>query len=275
MPAKLRALAPLVRHINTSRVTPPPKLREPVYATPEYRAWRIEVVARAGGRCEAVEHGRRCSKAQPEHRMYADHIVELKDGGHPFDLRNGQCLCASHHETKTVEARRVRYAWSGSLTHPHLPKPTCRVMLICGPPAAGKSTYVRDHAAPADIIIDLDTIARQLGMGRHRPDSARPLLLERNRRLAALAHEPATRTAWVIVTAPSKRTRQWWCTALGVQPTDMVLLIPTRSELYRRVQNDPERYEIIGNQMLIIDRWFARELGVQEITQQYQELDGG
>jgi 5-methylcytosine-specific restriction protein A len=148
-------------------------------------------------------------------------------------------------------------------------------MLICGPPAAGKSTYVRDNAAPADIIIDLDAIARQLGMGRYRPDSARPLLLERNRRLAALAHEPSSRTAWVIITAPRKRTRQWWCSALGVASGDIILLIPTRSELYRRVQTDPERQQMIGEQMMLIDRWFAREIGAQEITQQYQELDGG
>jgi 5-methylcytosine-specific restriction protein A len=207
--------------------------------------------------------------------MFADHIVELKDGGLLLDLRNGQCLCGAHHEIKTVQAKRFRDAWSGSISHPILPKPTCRVRLICGPPAAGKSTYVRDHAAPADIVIDLDTIARQLGMGRHRPDSARTLLLERNQRLAALAHEPSNRTAWVIVTAPSKRTRQWWCSTLDVKPSDMVLLIPTRTELYRRVQNDPDRADVVGEQMMLIDRWFAREIGVQEITQQYQGLDGG
>jgi 5-methylcytosine-specific restriction protein A len=207
--------------------------------------------------------------------MFADHIVEIKDGGALLDLRNGQCLCGSHHEIKTAQAKRFRDAWSGSISHPHLPKPTCRVMLICGPPAAGKSTYVRDHAVPGDIVVDLDTIAGQLGMGRHRPDAARTLLLERNQRLAALANEPSNRTAWVIVTAPTKRTRQWWCSALGVMASDMVLLIPTRSELYRRIQKDPDRADVIGEQMMLVDRWLAREIGVQEITPMDQELDGG
>jgi 5-methylcytosine-specific restriction protein A len=197
--------------------------------------------------------------------MYADHVVELKEGGSLLDLRNGQCLCGAHHQIKTVETKRFRNAWSGSISYPHLPKPTCRVMLVCGPPAAGKSTYVRDHAVPGDIVIDLDTIARQLGMGRHRPDAARILLLERNQRLAALAHEPGNRTAWVIVSAPNKRTRQWWCSALGVMPNDMVLLVPTRTELCQRVKNDPDRQDVIDLHLQLIDRWLARELGVAEI----------
>jgi hypothetical protein len=46
--------------------------------------------------------------------MFADHIVEIKDGGAQLDLANGQCLCFSHHEIKTAEARKART--SGKLT---------------------------------------------------------------------------------------------------------------------------------------------------------------
>ena len=105
---KLRSLAPLVRTTNTATVTLLPKVKAEVYTTPAYRAWRATVVGRAQGRCEAVDHGHRCSRAQPEHRMYADHIVEIKDGGSVLDVNNGQCLCRSHHEIKTVAARSRR-----------------------------------------------------------------------------------------------------------------------------------------------------------------------
>jgi hypothetical protein len=40
--------------------------------------------------------------------MFADHRIEIKDGGHPFDLNNGQCLCSTHHELKTMAARAAR-----------------------------------------------------------------------------------------------------------------------------------------------------------------------
>jgi 5-methylcytosine-specific restriction protein A len=105
---KLRTLAPLVRTLDTRTTRPSPRQMDPVYNKPEFQLWRARVVERAGYRCEAVDNGDRCSKAQPEHRVYADHIIELRDGGQPFDLNNGQCLCASHHEKKTVAARARR-----------------------------------------------------------------------------------------------------------------------------------------------------------------------
>lgn len=106
---KLRSLAPLVRTTNISTTPLPPKIKDEVYTTPQFRAWRSMVVARAGGRCEAVDQGHRCIKAQPEHRMYSDHIVELRDGGSLLDINNGQCLCASHHEYKTLAMRARRH----------------------------------------------------------------------------------------------------------------------------------------------------------------------
>ena len=106
----MRTLRPLIRTADTRTVRPPPKVMEPIYNTPAFIAWRAEVIGRAGRRCEAVDKdGHRCGKAWPEHRIYADHIVELRDGGKPFDPSNGQALCASHHTIKTVKARARRY----------------------------------------------------------------------------------------------------------------------------------------------------------------------
>lgn len=154
------------------------------------------------------------------------------------------------------------HAWSGSVNRPTLPKPSCRVRLVCGPPAAGKSTYVRNNAGPDDIVIDLDLIARNHGYDRLRPDTAlTSLLQERNSLLAALATQPAERTAWVIIGAPTQRLRQWWCKALHVQPCDMVLLLPSRAELHRRVMRDPDRNAVADLHVLWIDRWIATETG--------------
>src|SRR5215475_8186537 len=119
---KLRTLASLARTVDTRTVKPLPprpsfaqrfKTRDPFYASPEFREWRAKVVARAGGRCEAMTYGSRCTKAQPAHRLFADHIVEIRDGGAPFDVSNGQCLCGPHHLMKTAQARRARVAKTG------------------------------------------------------------------------------------------------------------------------------------------------------------------
>jgi hypothetical protein len=96
--------------VNTSTTPLAPKVKDPIYNSPEFIAWRTMVVARAGMRCEAIdEHGLRCSKASPEHRLYADHIRELREGGSLTDLANGQCLCASHHTLKTLDMRMRRH----------------------------------------------------------------------------------------------------------------------------------------------------------------------
>jgi hypothetical protein len=44
----------------------------------------------------------------PEHRLFADHIVEVADGGALLDPANGQCLCGAHHTLKTVRAKVAR-----------------------------------------------------------------------------------------------------------------------------------------------------------------------
>jgi hypothetical protein len=149
----------------------------------------------------------------------------------------------------------------GDLARPDkLPKPNCRVMLVCGPPGAGKSTYVRQYKAPDDIEIDLDKIAREHGYGRIRPSEATGmLLLDRNERLAALAKEPADRIAWVIIGAPAPRLRLWWRDLLGVKDGDMTLLVPTRAELKTRIFADPDRVGAQQLHLTLVDQWFTRE----------------
>lgn len=93
---------------KTRRIATPPKVAQSFYSTPEYQAWREAVIARAGRQCEALIDGKRCWKAEPHNRMFADHIVEIKDGGARLDPSNGRCLCGAHHSAKTAEVRGAR-----------------------------------------------------------------------------------------------------------------------------------------------------------------------
>src|SRR5262245_16572711 len=107
---KLRSLGFPVRPIDTRTTKLPLKQKDPIYNSPEFQKWRAKVIARAGGRCEYLDnHGTRCSRATPAHKVYADHIVELRDSGQAFDITNGQCLCAAHHTIKTMQARYRRH----------------------------------------------------------------------------------------------------------------------------------------------------------------------
>jgi hypothetical protein len=99
--ARLSKLQPSTRaKLDTS------KHAAPIYSDPRYIAWRDE------GRRECRRH---CQDEQ--HRgpnpwpgvLYADHIVELKDGGDPFDPKNRCMRCASCHSRKTAAARATRH----------------------------------------------------------------------------------------------------------------------------------------------------------------------
>lgn len=92
---------------NYARVKPAEKQVLEHYQTPDHRAWRQAIFERFHGCCAV------CGRY--EKRMFADHIVELKDGGSPFDVSNGQLLCGSHHTIKTnaEKAKRAERAGAG------------------------------------------------------------------------------------------------------------------------------------------------------------------
>lgn len=139
---------------------------------------------------------------------------------------------------------------------PSIPKPACKVMLVCGPPAAGKTTYVREHACKGDIIIDVDTIAAELGFfSREQSEYQLERVLDvRNERLRALAHASPLATAWYIATAASRKLRDWWMDTLNA---DMILLNPGLAELKRRVMLT--RSADWNRQYRIILQWYERE----------------
>lgn len=105
----LRMSRPVLRTAEFRTAPLPPKTVDPELNTPEHRAWSEAVIDRAGGRCEWIEDGIRCTKAQPEHRMFADHIKERRDGGARLDPANGRCLCGQHHSRKTAAERARRH----------------------------------------------------------------------------------------------------------------------------------------------------------------------
>jgi 5-methylcytosine-specific restriction enzyme A len=99
---KVRAAPPRIA-ARPPRIAPPPKTRAAVYGTPVHRAWAAEIIRRSGGRCEDP----RCANPYASGRRFADHKIELRDGG-TFELSNGVALCGSCHTKKTLAERARR-----------------------------------------------------------------------------------------------------------------------------------------------------------------------
>ncbi|MEE2040193.1 hypothetical protein Q8791_23530 [Nocardiopsis sp. CT-R113] len=88
---------------------------------------------------------------------------------------------------------------------------------MCGPPCAGKNTYVTQHARPGDLVVDLDALytavnAHPTRADHDQPPALTPFALDaRDAILTRLLHgDHNLRAAWVIHSAPEPRTRAEW-----------------------------------------------------------------
>ena len=85
--ARLKVLAPRLKPALQASVAFPPKVADPYYFTPEWKALRVACFERDGYIC--VVQG--CGKAA----CVADHVVPRKQGGLD-DLKNLRSLCRTH-----------------------------------------------------------------------------------------------------------------------------------------------------------------------------------
>ncbi|MCK1577832.1 HNH endonuclease [Bradyrhizobium sp. 174] len=108
--SRIPTLGSRIATLDTRKAKPLPKKADPHYQTAEHEAWAEFVKKRAGYRCEHVDDGKRCWRSvEKGYRLFADHIVEIKDDpSRALDRDNGRCLCGSHHTIKTLEERKNR-----------------------------------------------------------------------------------------------------------------------------------------------------------------------
>ena len=105
----LKYLKPGIIPMRIGTIAPTPKTVDPFYKS---RAWlEARALALALGNYRCAMCGcklRRSPQDRSKARPFVDHIVELKDGGAPFDQVNLQPLCGSCHTGKTHKARVSR-----------------------------------------------------------------------------------------------------------------------------------------------------------------------
>jgi hypothetical protein len=110
--------------------------------------------------------------------------------------------------------------------------------VVTGPPCAGKTTYVRQHALPGDTVIDFDALAQALGspVGHgHEPPIAETAGAAWSAAIReAIRQHRAGAVAWVIDSRPTAHRREQYAAA-GVRTVN---LTATAAELHRRADAD-------------------------------------
>jgi len=127
-------------------------------------------------------------------------------------------------------------------------------VLVCGPPCAGKSTRVRQAAAPGDVVVDLDEIAHRLdpSVDRHDHGSVvRGLARHERDALERAVGRMTDGTAWVIRAGGGGESARGRL-ARKVKATEVEVLDPGRTEVERRARADGRP----DGTMEAIARWY-------------------
>lgn len=227
-----------------------------------------------------------CARCEREDRLTpateVHHKVAHRGSWDLFnDANNLESLCAPCHSRTEQSIERRGYdkgvgsdGWPADDRHPlnggdgiapwgySIPWGVQRVMapvvLVCGPPASGKSTLVGEESGPYDRTIDLDEILVGLGYDRYTQNSVQlhEAMQYRDAAILDLADLPARLTAWLIVGAPTREERDQWRAALG--NVSVRIIRPPRSVCIRRIGADPERRRSARALVAATDEWFRR-----------------
>ena len=86
---------------------------------------------------------------------------------------------------------------------------TIPLHIITGPPAAGKSTYIREHRQPGDITVDYDDLANTLAAAdpdnHDHPDTVKGVAQAARRAAISEAMKTPDTTVWIIDSKPNRQ----------------------------------------------------------------------
>lgn len=247
---------------------PKPWVKPDAVAEPARLRGRAGVARRARWLMEhpLCEYCRRETPQRITVGVEVDHVVPLAEGG-ADEESNLQTLCLWHHRVKSsIERGRALHSSTGGDVPADnfpswLPPARCKLTVVFGPPASGKSTLVRERMQPEDVVIDLDLIVAELsGQPIYQASHSwlNVAIRERNARLADLSRCDPTLGAWFLTGGAGKMRRAWWTETL--RPAAVVLLEVKPQECVRRIYADDRRSKVRVRHTDAVQEWWTDHL---------------
>lgn len=149
------------------------------------------------------------------------------------------------------------------------------IHVVTGPPCAGKSTYVKDHAKGGDLIVDYDVIAQALGSRKSHSSSGiiRQAAFEAREGAVRAALQDPDSESWMIYTFLSEEKLAIFSEA-GAK---IIVLDPGYDECMERARRDKRPQRSIDG----IEEWYHGQKGVKRMKKtkdfpvQYKDVGSG
>lgn len=195
-----------------------------------------------------------CGEPGPE-GMIIDHIVEVRDGGkHSQD--NLRTLCRTCHGIRHANERTMftRHRQKG------FGKSQIPVVIVAGPPGAGKTTWVKERLIWGDLVLDVDALFVALTGGLpmyDKPTSLLPFVMEcRDAAIGRLARPSEARRCWIITGKADLSELERLRDELGA--SELVILETSPLECVRRIGGDPRRKDRWELWQDLVQKWFRQ-----------------
>lgn len=191
--------------------------------------------------CEICEKKGRTKAAEVVH-----HKVEVKENfSKRLDIDNLMSLCKKCHQE--VHAKN-----------------DTKVIIVAGPPGAGKTTYVLNRKLSFDVMVDVDYLFRALtGMEIYnKPDEVLPFVAEaRDAVIERLKRPSEIMTAWVIGGYSSSDERKKKFNELNAESIKVIK--PKKEVCFKRIKEDDRRSNN-DKWKRLIDDWFQTYEQIEE-----------
>lgn len=219
-----------------------------------WRRLRDQILERDGYLCQCEDCKRR-PMPLPAHEV--DHISNVRDESGSLDDSPRNLRAVNRDCHRRISRRQAAEAGhAGTMMPTWMPSTTKPLIVVCGPPSAGKSTWVRERAGPDDLVIDLDDIAPEvIGKPMWESDSRERsgVIRARNDMVADYVRGKTKHPrCYLIDTAGSFRRRKFWVD----RGAEIVLLNTDKDVCRQRIMECAQRPESTREgRLAAVDRW--------------------
>lgn len=186
----------------------------------------------------------------PEITLGENNLILLCKECHFNKHKDSNPLAKNFKKKRVVTSKGYYFDDEGNLV-------TINKYIVYGSPGSGKSSYVREHRAVGDLVVDLDLIKQAISMVNRTNDTDNLLDIAIGIRDYIYKriedNDIDTKTIWIIASLPKRKEREELCKRLGA---DLIFIDKDINECINNAYLDTNRKDKTLEKY-IIEKWFA------------------